>query len=75
TEFAKRRKDKNFDKVQADIYGEYEISFMMYLPRLCEHCLNPAWVASFPTGAIYYREDDRIVIIDQDKSRGSPIWK
>lgn len=46
TEFAKRRKDKNFDQVQADIYGEYENTFMMYLPRLCEHCLNPACVAS-----------------------------
>ncbi len=21
---------------------------MMYLPRLCEHCLNPACVASLP---------------------------
>src|SRR3546814_18868349 len=37
TEFAKRRKDKNFDKIQADIYGQYENTFMMYLPRLCEH--------------------------------------
>ncbi len=50
TEFAKRRKDKNFDKIQADIYGEYENTFMMYLPRLCEHCLNPACAASCPSG-------------------------
>ncbi len=70
TEFAKRRKDKNFDQVQADIYGEYENTFMMYLPRLCEHCLNPACVASCPSGAIYKREEDGIVLIDQDKCRG-----
>src|SRR5690606_22756321 len=69
-EFAKRRKDKNFDKVQADIYGEYENTFMMYLPRLCEHCLNPACAASCPSGAIYKREEDGIVLIDQEKCRG-----
>ncbi|MFJ4157704.1 nitrate reductase subunit beta [Pseudomonas sp. NPDC089752] len=70
TEFAKRRKDKNFDQVQADIYGEYENTFMMYLPRLCEHCLNPACAASCPSGAIYKREEDGIVLIDQEKCRG-----
>ncbi|QKX15904.1 nitrate reductase subunit beta [Microbulbifer sp. YPW1] len=70
TEFEKRRKDKNFDEVQADIYGEFENTFMMYLPRLCEHCLNPACVASCPSGAIYKREEDGIVLIDQDKCRG-----
>jgi nitrate reductase beta subunit len=42
----------------------------MYLPRLCEHCLNPACVASCPSGSIYKREDDGIVLIDQDKCRG-----
>ena len=43
---------------------------MMYLPRLCEHCLNPACVAACPSGAIYKREEDGIVLIDQDKCRG-----
>ena len=43
---------------------------MMYLPRLCEHCLNPACVATCPSGAIYKREEDGIVLIDQDKRRG-----
>jgi nitrate reductase beta subunit len=70
TEFAKRRRDVNFDQVQADIYGQFENTFMMYLPRLCEHCLNPACVASCPSGAIYKREEDGIVLIDQDKCRG-----
>ena len=49
-EFAKRSKDKNFDDIQKDIYGQFENTFMMYLPRLCEHCLNPACVASLPVG-------------------------
>ncbi len=69
-EFEKRSKDYNFDQIQKDIYGEFENTFMMYLPRLCEHCLNPACVASCPSGAIYKREEDGIVLIDQDKCRG-----
>ena len=43
---------------------------MMYLPRLCEHCLNPACASSCPSGAIYKREEDGIVLIDQEKCRG-----
>ncbi|MFY0663847.1 MAG: nitrate reductase subunit beta [Natronospirillum sp.] len=70
TEFEKRRKDKNFDNIQADIYGQFEQTFMMYLPRLCEHCLNPTCAAACPSGAIYKREEDGIVLIDQDKCRG-----
>lgn len=70
SEFEKRRKDKNFDNIQAEIYGEYENTFMMYLPRLCRHCLNPTCVASCPSGAIYKREEDGIVLIDQEKCRG-----
>lgn len=70
TEFSKRSKDKNFDQIQKQMYGEFENTFMMYVPRLCEHCLNPACVASCPSGAIYKREEDGIVLIDQDKCRG-----
>ena len=71
TEFSKRKQDYNFNEVaQKEIYGEFEKTFMMYLPRLCEHCLNPACVASCPSGAIYKREEDGIVLIDQDKCRG-----
>ncbi len=70
SEFEKRSRDKNFDEVQKNIYGQYENTFMMYLPRLCEHCLNPTCAASCPSGAIYKREEDGIVLIDQDKCRG-----
>ena len=69
-EFAKRGQDYNFEGIQKEIYGEYENTFMMYLPRLCEHCLNPACAASCPSGAIYKREEDGIVLIDQEKCRG-----
>ncbi|KAB2848161.1 MAG: nitrate reductase subunit beta, partial [Hyphomicrobiaceae bacterium] len=69
-EFSKRSKDYNFEGVQKEIYGAFENTFMMYLPRLCEHCLNPTCVAACPSGAIYKREEDGIVLIDQDKCRG-----
>ncbi|CAK0749596.1 nitrate reductase A subunit beta [uncultured Gammaproteobacteria bacterium] len=69
-EFAKRSKDKNFDNIEKEIYGKFENTFMMYVPRLCEHCLNPACVASCPSGSIYKREEDGVVLIDQDKCRG-----
>ncbi len=70
TEFSSRSRDKNFDNMQKDMYGEFEKTFMMYLPRLCEHCLNPACVASCPSGSIYKREEDGIVLVDQNKCRG-----
>ena len=70
TEFEHRRKDYNFKDMEEEIYGEFENTFMMYLPRLCEHCLNPACVASCPSGSIYKREEDGVVLVDQDKCRG-----
>ncbi|UIU65820.1 hypothetical protein H6S28_03350 [Escherichia coli] len=45
------------------MYGQFENTFMMYLPRLCEHCLNPSCVATCPSGAIYKREEDGIVLM------------
>ena len=29
---------------------EFEQTFMFYLPRICEHCLNPSCMASCPSG-------------------------
>jgi nitrate reductase beta subunit len=48
----------------------YEQAFMFYLPRICEHCLNPSCVASCPSGAMYKRSEDGIVLVDQEKCRG-----
>ena len=49
---------------------EFERTFMFYLPRICEHCLNPSCVASCPSGAMYKRAEDGIVLVDQDRCRG-----
>jgi nitrate reductase beta subunit len=48
----------------------FEQSFMFYLPRICEHCLNPSCVAACPSGAMYKRAEDGIVLVDQDRCRG-----
>src|SRR5699024_1878622 len=42
---------------------EFEQTFMFYLPRICEHCLNPSCAASCPSGAIYKRAEDGIVLV------------
>ncbi len=40
-----------------------------YLPRTCNHCLNPACVAACPSGALHKRGEDGIVLVDQDRCR------
>lgn len=69
-EYDKRAKDVNMQGLQKQIYSQFENTFHMYLPRMCNHCLNPACVAACPSGSIYKREEDGIVLVDQDKCRG-----
>ncbi len=49
---------------------ELENVVMRYLPRICNHCLNPACVAACPSGAIYKREEDGVVLVNEEKCRG-----
>ncbi|RYG72600.1 nitrate reductase subunit beta [Lentibacillus lipolyticus] len=63
-------RDPNVKGLQDHIAMEYEKTFMMYLPRICEHCLNPSCVASCPSGALYKRDEDGIVLVDQEECRG-----
>ncbi len=56
--------------IEDQVKATYEEAFMFYLPRICEHCLNPSCVASCPSGAMYKREEDGIVLVDQEKCRG-----
>jgi nitrate reductase beta subunit len=65
--------DLNLDRLteeeRAQLF-EVERLTMFYLPRICNHCANPSCVAACPSGAIYKRGEDGIVLINQDKCRG-----
>nr|WP_246222458.1 nitrate reductase subunit beta [Phytoactinopolyspora limicola] len=62
--------DPVLKKISDDVKLEFEQTFMFYLPRICEHCINPSCVASCPSGAMYKRSEDGIVLVDQDRCRG-----
>lgn len=64
--------DPNFDKLseqEKQTLFELERLVFFYLPRICNHCLNPACVASCPSGALYKRGEDGIVLLDQNTCR------
>ena len=51
--------------------GEYPGSnHYFYLPRLCNHCTHPACLEACPRKSIYKREEDGIVLVDQDRCHG-----
>jgi len=65
--------DLNLDKLteeEREQLFEIERVTMFYLPRICNHCANPSCVAACPSGAMYKRGEDGIVLIDQEKCRG-----
>lgn len=65
--------DPNFSSLteeqQAQMFAIERLVFF-YFPRICNHCLNPACVASCPSGALHKRGEDGIVLIDQERCRG-----
>ncbi len=48
---------------------ELERLVFFYLPRICNHCLNPGCLGACPAGAIYKRGEDGIVLVSQEKCR------
>jgi len=66
------RKDPNMkglSPAEQEAMFQLERMAFFYLPRICNHCLNPACVASCPSGAIYKRGEDGIVLINQEVCR------
>ncbi|KAA0236516.1 MAG: Respiratory nitrate reductase 1 beta chain [Acidimicrobiales bacterium] len=64
--------DPNLEAVSdedRELLNELERVVFMYLPRICNHCVNPGCVAVCPAGALYKRGEDGIVLVSQDKCR------
>ncbi len=59
----------NWDEDQGA--GEFPNAYYFYLPRICNHCARPACVEACPSGAMYKREEDGIVLRDEDVCKGS----
>ena len=60
---------KEMSKEEHEAYLKFRDVFYFYLPRICNHCINPACVGACPSGAAYKREEDGIVLIDQTRCR------
>lgn len=60
---------KDLSPAEQEAMFQLERLSFYYLPRICNHCLNPACVASCPSGAIYKRGEDGVVLINQDVCR------
>jgi nitrate reductase beta subunit len=49
---------------------QLEQMVFFYIPRICNHCLNGGCVGVCPTGALYKRAEDGVVLVSQEKCRG-----
>lgn len=50
--------------------GEWPNAYFFYLPRLCNHCSEPSCLEACPTGALYKREEDGLVLRNEDTCDG-----
>jgi DMSO reductase family type II enzyme iron-sulfur subunit len=53
--------------------GQWPNAYFFYLPRLCNHCTRPACLEACPHGAIFKREEDGLVLRDEDLCHGEQM--
>jgi DMSO reductase family type II enzyme iron-sulfur subunit len=58
----------NWDEDQGG--GEWPNSYFFYLPRLCNQCTHPVCLEACPRGAMFKREEDGLVLRDEDRCDG-----
>ena len=58
----------NWDEDVGGMNGDE--NYFFYLPRICNHCTYPACLEACPRKAIYKREEDGIVVLDQERCQG-----
>jgi len=51
--------------------GEFPNAYLFYLPRLCNHCSAPSCVEACPNDAMFKREEDGLVLRDEDSCKGA----
>jgi len=55
--------------------GEFPNAYFFYLPRLCNHCSQPSCLEACPNGALFKREEDGLVLRDEEKCRGAQMCR
>lgn len=51
--------------------GEHPNSWHFYLPKICMHCSKPSCVEACPESAIVKRQEDGVVVIDENACDGN----
>ena len=50
--------------------GTFPFAYKIFMPLRCNHCADPPCVEVCPTGASYVREQDNLVLVDQNACIG-----
>lgn len=51
--------------------GKWPNAYFFYLPRLCNHCSDAPCVAACPSGAMFKRAEDGLVLRDEGRCQGA----